>query len=242
MLNPDLVSFERSDWSCPPYLTDVIREFAEHFKKKRHYFQNICRLIQQSREWKMNNLKSELEDWKRAMSPIRDSGVIIRLVEKAFSRCKNDYDIRHLRGGIVEALVVGRYGGLSVLNDKKHGWGAKVFLKIPGKKLPKEVAYICEKYPIPKGCDDRHSVDYGIWDGKLGKFYECKIQPERIECKEIMYMKKLKEELTQLGIVHEILFFCPTTTRSIERKLKGDGVHDLFTAVGSEKLEKQFPL
>lgn len=230
-----LISFRRTDQFSID-LVDIVKDFAEHFKVKRNYIRQFCRLIQTSKKWDITNLNVKIEEWIKKFT-INSSGreALVDLVRRAFQYCKTKKDIDELRGLLVESLIIAGHGGTVVLNDPEYGWGSKVFINntVSGQR---QIKYSC---PTPNGtdCTDRHTVDFGVWNGYHGKFFECKAHPNSINCKEIKYMTNLKTELTNEGITHEVFFVCAEDTESIELRLKAAGCSPLYKAIGTKELE-----
>ncbi len=204
------ITFRRSDYSfenIKPY----IMEFAEHFKTSRNYFRPFCLLLGRSRRWDVGNIVQNIDRWGESFGRLPGSHKLVDIVRRAFAACQNNDDINHLRGGILEALVIAKYGGSSLLTKNNCGWGAIVHID------GRPIIYTCPKIDLPK-CDHRSTVDFGIWNGYHGLFYECKVSPFSVSCKEIQYMRKLSAELTQEGISFELFFAFVESQESIETR------------------------
>lgn len=220
--------------SPPIYIEELLSEFSDHFITKRDYFIPFCGLIQISKRWTLQNLDEKFSGWYEKFNrPGRKK--ITELVEKAFKKCRSDTDIHILRGLIVESLLIASHGGSKVLNNTQYGWGAAVIInKEAGKS--ELVKYNC---PSANGttCSDRSTIDFGYWNGNSGKFYECKVQPSGINCKEIKYMKKLQHELLANQISHELYFVCLESIESIKLRLEDEDCSPLFKPMGMRELE-----
>lgn len=214
------VTFRRSDYSfndIEPY----IKEFAEHFKTPRNYFRPFCLLLGRSRNWDVDNIVQNIDRWSENFLRMGGSShKLVDIVRRAFTACKNQDDIKHLRGGILEALIIAKHGGPSVLDKNNCGWGAIV--SIDGRPI----TYTCPKINLPK-CDHRSTVDFGIWNGYHGQFYECKVSPFGISCKEVQYMKTLSNELSREDISFELFFAFAESQQSIEIREYQDEIEAL---------------
>jgi len=228
--NPLLVTFQRKDYSIPDYIEDVCKEIADHFKVKRRYLHQFCSLIRNSKRWNMENLNLKLDEWTNLAKRIPESSKFVALIQKAFQLCQSAKDLDHLRGGMVEALVIASYGGSQVLAKTGYGWGAAVTIDGLG-----EVNYRCLEQK-EQDCNNRVTVDFGRWDGHHGKFYECKVNPVSIGCKELNYMVELDKKLSDAEISHEIFFVCAETSDRVEMRLRELELNSSFKARGFDNL------
>lgn len=226
----DFVKFTRTDYSVPDYIEEYGKKIADHFKTKRNYLPDFCRMIISSKYWVIDTLDEQLATWSQRFGKISGRRKVIELVSDAFNTCKSSEDIHYLRGVIVEALVIGKSGGSEMLNRSNFGWGAKVLLN------GTPVKYLCTEKKTP-ACDNRSTVDIGIWDGRHCKFYECKVNPKQIGCKEIKYLKKLSEDCKNYEVSHEIFLVSPESQESIKLRLFDLGECSiLFKPLGIEQL------
>ncbi|MEK6449718.1 hypothetical protein [Priestia aryabhattai] len=228
------ISFNRKD-SIPKYIEQATKDIADHFKSRRGYIPQFCSMVQNSKRWNMRNITSKLQSWKQAFSRIAETGGIIRIIESAFSNCNTDKDIHKLRGAIVEGLIIGCHGGSVNLAHDNYGWGAQVIIKKDSTN--QEVKYVCTENKHAE-CGRRMTVDFGYWNGKHGKFYECKVQPEGIGCKEIMYMRHLADELAEHSISHEMLFVSACPSDDLKIRLEEWGLSPRFKAIGTSELKE----
>lgn len=230
-----LISFTRLD-SLPSHIEHVVKDIADFFTIMRPYVSEYCSLIKISKRWNTSNLSEKLRGWKEMMSRRPKSTPMTDLVERAFNSCTCQEDIDSLRGAMVEALVIGGFGGSQHLRKNNYGWGARVDINKEGEPLQK-VTYKCL---APKGpeCFRRSTVDFGYWNGKHGKFYECKVQPDKIGCKEMRYMEHLKSELEKNKVSHEIFFVCADYYDEIRIQLDTYGLSPVYKAVGIRELER----
>lgn len=232
MTKQSLISFRRTD-ILPSDIEDIAKEFANHFVTRKKQITFFCRVIKETKTWNMLNLHRRLEAWKNAAKTINEVGKTIKLVEKAFLLCQSDNDISSLRGAMVEALIISHYGGAKVLDDpERAGWGAKVYLQ---NKRQQVIRYYCNQ-PIDEKCDDKATVDFGYWDGNHGKFYECKVLPRWIECKDKRYMENLNNELTRHEISHEVFFVCADSEAAIEMHLADVDIGVKLKPIGIRQL------
>ncbi|HHB2053552.1 hypothetical protein ACQKNN_10090 [Bacillus paramycoides] len=227
----DLIRFERLD-RLPEYIKISCLDIADHFKVKRNYLPQFCRLINSSKVWNMDNLDTMLNGWVKNSQKIYPPK-FIDMVYKAFSQCNNIEDIGDLRGALVEALVIASYGGPKVLQNPNYGWGALVKLKEEDKF--DEVRYRCPQHRVGD-CLHRNTVDFGYWNGYHGEFYECKVNPESIGCKEKNYMLELQEKLKNKGITYDLIFVCANHTESVQIELDRLNLDIKFKAVGYDNL------
>ncbi|WP_136369653.1 hypothetical protein [Cohnella fermenti] len=225
----------------------IAKEFADHFKVRRSYIPDFCRLIQTSKWWNTLNLEAKLAVWAKGFGSVSGRKGIIDLVIKAFRSCSDDKEIAGLRGAMVESLVIASRGGSDILDLPAFGWGARITVKT--RVAAKELKYICvapthaESSRTESGevCRNRSTVDFGSWNGKHAQLYECKAQPARIGCKEVKYMQYVKSEMSALDISHELFFVCADSRESIEARLEDLGLGPLFKALGARELAAMMP-
>jgi hypothetical protein len=228
----------------PRHIEEIIKEFADGLRRIRRVdVPDLCRLIQTSKSWNMGNLREKLERWSVNFSRVSGRNRLVELVSKAFYTCRSDEELTHLRGLLLEAFIIAGHGGSTVLADSKHGWGAMVNLTV--EKGTFSIRYEC---PTPtsqaeceKGlreiCKDRSTVDFGYWNGRSAKFYECKAQPAGIGCKEVKYMQTLKQELEAHNVSHEIFFVCADSREAIAMRLSDKGLGPLYKPIGTRELQ-----
>lgn len=238
--NLNLVTFKRTD-SMSQELEDITKEFADHFKVKRPYVPDFCRLIMTSKRWSISNLAQKLSDWSVIFGSISGRNKMVKLVQRAFGLCKSDEDINNLRGALLEALVIAGHGGASILSMSNYGWGAQVIVNDSGNS--KVVKYECPTPTVPPdfSCKRRSTVDFGMWNGWSGKFYECKVQPASIGCKEIKYMDALSQELSSSGISYEMFFVCAESEEAVKMRLAEQGASSVYKALGYRELTGMLP-
>lgn len=204
------------------YIYESLVSIANHFTIPRKYLVDFCTIIQLSVRWKLSTLEKNLIDWKEKFISVSDERAIItQIVIDSFEKCQCEKDIDKLRGGIVEALVIGIYGGTSILDENNFGWGANVMVKDSSGK-PAPIRYVCS---IDKPLDNketcysdekRETVDFGFYRGEKGKFFECKAQSRGVGCIDIKYMEKLSESLSNREIRHNIYFVFATSRTNID--------------------------
>ncbi|HDR5266627.1 MULTISPECIES: hypothetical protein [Bacillus] len=230
--NPNLITFNRTDFSISSYIEDVCKEIADHFKVQRRYVRQFCTLIRGSRSWDMENMDEKLDGWSKKMEGVPESANFVRLITKAFKICQNADDIKHLRGGMVEALVIGSCGGSSILESDQYGWGASVTIN---KEDSYTVRYSCSERKS-EDCTNRLTVDVGHWNGYHGRFYECKVNPVAVGCKENNYMITLDECLKNNSISHEMFFVCAESHERVKMILEEKGIEKQFKPLGYDTL------
>ncbi|MED4705223.1 hypothetical protein ABEU80_19495 [Bacillus velezensis] len=236
------VKFKRKDYPPAPHILDSIEKVSKHFETKRDYIYEFCGMVQASKRWRVSRrLSDSLKIWKAQFIKDKPNRFeIADIIEDAFLKCTSDDEIDELRGGLLEALLIGiKGGGVSSLNDYQsylnRGWGAKVYLTADNHT--RGIYYECNKKETD-GCTNRSTVDYGEWDGKLSNFYECKASPNSISCKEVMYMDFLRSELDKRDIAHNIHFVSAEAKLSVKLKLDSWGAHSSFIPVGYEDLKE----
>ncbi|MGF2617715.1 hypothetical protein FZC84_11820 [Rossellomorea vietnamensis] len=235
MSKPGLISFRRTD-ILANHIEQSTKDIADHFKSRRLYVPQFCRLIKVSKRWTTENLETELNKWESMFSRINGTSKIIKMVKESFGKCESNQEITDLRGAMVEALVIACNGGSKILSNRSYGWGAKVDIHPLGEEIIRVRLFCSEN--ICDDCKDRKTVDFGFWDGYHGKFYECKVQPVGIGCKEIKYMQKLKEKLNQQQISHEIFFVCAESRDEVKIKLESLELSTVFyKPVGVEDIQ-----
>lgn len=235
-MNRPLLSFRRTDFSISEDIEEVAKEFANHFTTRKNQIRFFCNLIKTSKYWNTNNLHEKLIAWKESVKRIKGTSKTVKLVEKAFNLCLCDDDINSLRGAMVESLIISHYGGAKVLsNPNKAGWGAKVYYHQNNQS--QVIRYNCEKL-LYDHCEDKATVDFGYWDGHHGKFYECKVLPKRIECKDKRFMENLSSVLTHQGISHEVFFVCADTEEAIDANIADIDIGIRLKSVGIRQLER----
>lgn len=234
MANIALVSFERLDYSIPSHIEEISKEFADLFKIRRDYVSEYCSLIKTSKRWDMSNVSDKLDKWITKMQRYTGVRKFLEITKRAFESCTSKEEIDSLRGAMMEALVIGSFGGSENLGKDNYGWGARVDINIPNTPVEK-VRYKCTLHQ-ETDCSNRSTVDFGYWNGSHGKFYECKVQPMGIGCKEVKYMQHLKDRLGQHQISNEMFFVCADPTEEIKIKLTSLGLGPLYKAIGIQEL------
>lgn len=234
MYQPDLLTFRRTD-QVPEDFEHVAKEFADHFKVKRNYLRQFCKLIQTSKKWNITNLTSSLTRWAQFFGAVQGREKIINLVQRAFDLCQTDMDIDNLRGIIVESILIAACGGSAILSDPSYGWGSKVYLKNDNGRND-VIRYHCCEHKMTE-CGNRATVDLAKWNGYSGSFYECKANPISIGCKEISYMNYLRQQLEDKSVSHETFFVCTENAESIQIRLAEFNCSPLLKPLGIEKLE-----
>ncbi|MHC8514498.1 hypothetical protein [Sporosarcina sp. ITBMC105] len=234
MSNIDLITFERMDYTISSHVVESAKEFADLFKNRKPYVTQYCSLIKTSKRWDMQNINDQLDRWVNRIERISGTTKLVAIVKKAFEGCESNEEISDLRGAMVEALVIGCFGGSSNIGKKNYGWGARVDINLPSAKV-EEVIYRCTN-ATNENCANRSTVDFGYWNGYHGEFYECKVQPASIGCKEIKYMEYLKSKLNTRGISHEVFFVCPEHSDEIKIKLDSFDLGPLFKPIGIHEL------
>ncbi|MED4455879.1 hypothetical protein [Metabacillus fastidiosus] len=230
----NLITFTRLDYSLSQHVINISEEIAEHFKVRRDYVPEFCNLIKTSKRWKIGKVDHYLDRWTTMLSKQPGTKKIIDIVTRAFKGCLDNEEIDHLRGAMLEALIIACNGGISVLNQRNYGWGAQVTLNLQNKVH--DIKYICGN-PSKPGCANRSTVDFGSWDGYHGRFFECKAQPVGIGCKEISYMAHLKAQLANENISHEVFFVCADSRDEVKIKLEEYNLSPVFKPVGIEDLK-----
>ncbi|HFK1746059.1 TPA: hypothetical protein ACGX4N_002828 [Bacillus cereus] len=230
--NPNLITFTREDFSISSYIEDICKEIADHFKVKRKYVRQFCTLIRGSSSWNPDNMDEKLAGWSQRMERVPESANFVRLINKAFRLCQNTDDVDHLRGGMVEALVIGARGGSSILESNQYGWGASVTIN---SESSYKIRYNCLKKELEE-CANRLTVDIGHWNGYHGLFYECKVNPVNVGCKEQNYMITLDECLKTNSISHEMFFVCAEQHERVQMILEEKGIGKQFKPLGYDTL------
>jgi len=202
----------------------------------------FCLMIARSKDWNIINLEEKLNKWSsRFNNKTRERNTVIELVQEAFNKCSTKEDINKLRGTMAEAMVVAALGGYTAFKDNNYGWGAEVQIIVNLKGDYEEIHYRCEHKDITVGCGSHNTVDVGKWNGMHGEFYESKVSPVGIGCKEIGYMKKLKSQLQKNNISHELYFVCMESVDEIKLKIT-DFSEELSTKIkpcGYNELRKK---
>ncbi|MED1607740.1 hypothetical protein P4U90_20680 [Cytobacillus kochii] len=238
MVSKELITFSRKD-KLPKHIEITALLVADHFKRRRNYISQFCRLIKVSKRWKIQKIDEELVRWKDSFSKIEGTRNIIDIICNGFPKCSSNEEIHKLRGALVEALLIGCFGGSEILNQNNYGWGAQVQLnkQLEPQKLLK---YHCNKSDN-HDCHNRTTVDFGYWDGYHAKFFECKAQPIGIGCKEVSYMKYLKNEMASERVSNEVFFVCPEHRDSIIMRLEEYGLSPVYKAWGTKELNMNLP-
>lgn len=239
MSNLGLVTFERKDRK-PRYIVQAAAEFALHFQTKRAYLKDIFKLIINSKNWSKETLEIDIKNWIKIFPEYETRDIIIKLITKWFSMCKDDPDIQDLRGTLVESFIMTYARKKHKISDNGNnlGWGANVTIH-PSNGNDRTVYYTCTTNPKPDAsCKDRSTVDVGIWDGHHGEFYECKVNPYWIGCSEMKYMDKLNIILSDCGIPHDIYFGFVVSHDAAKMQIADYGTDFKFQLIGSEELNE----
>ncbi|MFD2618616.1 hypothetical protein [Terrilactibacillus laevilacticus] len=227
------ITFKRTDHP-PIYAEETAKNIADFFNIKQNLIAEFCYLIQTSKRWTMNNLSIMINKWKKNILRLIDGDDLYKIVDNGFSHCQNDRDIHILRGAMLEGVLIGCSGGSKVLEKDTYGWGATVHIK-DGKNI-NQVQYNCILHKNID-CKNRSTIDLGYWNGECGDFYECKVQPKSIGCKEIMYMESLREMLESHHIKYNLYFVCACPKVEVNMRLRDKELDRYFKGIGVEDLE-----
>ncbi|MGB2993565.1 MAG: hypothetical protein WBB47_13100 [Paenisporosarcina sp.] len=237
MTNTPLITFVRTD-DKPVHIENITLEIAEHFKVSRFYVPQFCRLISTSKRWKVENWRPQFDQWKSVFSKINpnETRKIIDIIDRGFDSCTTNLEIDDLRGCMLEALIMGSYGGRKVISNPSFGWGSRVDLNMEsGKTLKVKFECLNTEQPL---CVRRSTVDFGYWNKKHGKFYECKVQPISLTCKEINYMRTLRKELILNKISNEVFFAFAASKDKVNMDLKKLQLESFFKPLGYEDISE----
>ncbi|ATH94562.1 hypothetical protein [Bacillus glycinifermentans] len=211
------VDFVRTD-RVDQVIVPTVIEIAEHFSVKRSYVITFCKVIRNSWRWTIKDMPKQLNIVRTTFSKFRDGGLeLCQILTNAFSTCSDKDDIDKLRGSLAEGLLLGAFGK-EILRSETFGWGAQVFVIDDSKK--QGIRYNCPFAGSRPNCSHRTSVDLGFWDGKYGEFFECKVRPDKVRCKEMSYMKYLNTELSQRDIDHSVYFVSTDTLEAMEMSME----------------------
>lgn len=215
------VSFNRRDFP-KEHIVETVKSVAEHFKVGRVYIDKVCWMIKTSVKWFTDGgtlNKELLSDWKKDFigesTYSSDKEEIANIIENGFLQC-NDYDeFSSLRGLMFEGILIGVFGGKSILDNYYYGWGAEVRIFHNGRI--EVVDYQC-KFQRKNNCEHRLTIDFGYWDkdGNFGEFFECKVSPNNFTCKEDMYMKTLQDKVIEIGGNGKYYLAAPMNERSFK--------------------------
>lgn len=237
MVSKPLVTFVRTD-KKPLHIEKITIEIADHFKVHRVYVPQFCKFISNSKRWKHDNWEEQFNRWKERFSKINpnETKKIISLVKSGFENCVNNEEINDLRGCMFEALIMGAYGGgTRILSDVQYGWGARIDLNLDtGIESVRHRELLEDK----TGYLTRSTVDFGYWNSKHGKFYECKVQPKSLTDLEINYMTTLRTMLTKYNINHEIYFAFAASKDTVTIELKKFNLETFFKPIGYEDISE----
>ncbi|MED5223229.1 hypothetical protein [Bacillus safensis] len=239
MVKEKTVSFKRTDYDLPLFMMEAVKNIAEHFSIKRNkiYVTDFLQVFKRSKFWKVKNLEEDLKKWKLSFEAShKDRTILSDIIVDSFIQCTSKVEINQLRGALLEAILIGAKGGfknIDTRDESKRGWGARVFLQ----KNKNGVIYNCTEH-LENSCATRSTVDYGEWNGHHGQFFECKVSPESIGCKEVKYMQFLKSQLKSHEISHEIFFLCAESQFNIELKLEEHKLGPLFKPLGREDISR----
>lgn len=209
----------------------AVKKIANHFSKNRYYINDYLDVIRKSKRWTINTLNNDLQLWEKRFKRANPDGTdkIIEITKEAFNNCKDENEINKLRGAILEAILIGINGGFSILQEDNYGWGASVSVQEDNSIF--KIKYECIN-PINSDCHRRMTVDFGAWNGKHAKVYECKAAPDRIGCKEVNYMKVLKKELLDRDITNEVFYVCPSPNDAIQIQLDKFDLSPVYKTFG----------
>ncbi|MCY8401364.1 MULTISPECIES: hypothetical protein [Bacillus] len=243
MVKVKTVSFKRTDYDLPPFMLEAVKKIADHFSVKRdkRYLNEFRLVFKRSKHWNPEKgaLKQQLEEWKAQFTRnYSDRNKLANIIVDSFHCCKTKDEINKLRGALLEAFLIGVKGGFNGIDSREEmarGWGARVYLQ----NSKQGVLYNCLEHKY-EGCTSRSTVDYGEWDGCHGQFYECKVSPVSIRCKEVKYMEHLKKELSSQSISHEVFFLCADSKLNVQIKLEEYGLGPLYKPLGIEDIHEMY--
>ncbi|MED3603726.1 hypothetical protein P4472_18225 [Bacillus subtilis] len=237
MIKVKTVSFKRTDYDLPRFMMDAVEKIADHFSvpRDKRYVTDFLMIFKRSKHWKAEKLKQDLEIWKNKFTrDYSDRVKLSKIIVDSFIQCKTKEEIDELRGALLEAVLIGAKGGFKGIDSRSEmsrGWGARVYLQ----KGAEGVKYNCTEHR-EANCSNRSTVDYGEWDSRHGQFYECKVSPEGIGCKEVRYMEFLKSQLESHEISHEIFFVCAESRLNVKVRLEEYKLSPLYKPLGREDI------
>lgn len=231
------IFFIREDYSTPGHIIKSVKLLSDHFKVDREYLSDYLSVLRFSKRWKIATMVADLQVWESNFTKIYSTGTynIVKLTKEAFLGCTSKEEIDSLRGAIVEAIIIGCFEGHENLKFENFGWGASVNIREDDTET--QLKYLCSER-VKNECDNRLTVDFGYWDGKHGQFFECKVEPKAIGCKEVNYMKYLKEELRKRGFSHEIFFVSPKPESAILLQLDNYDLGPTFKPFGINSMRE----
>lgn len=237
------VAFQRCDNHSEKNV-EIVEKVAEHFKVHRSYFKGIFNLIVLSRKWYPENGEYNFrafENWKIKFTVgnyIDDKTEIAGIIEEGFKNCIDSKDFHTLRGLLFEAMLLGLYGGKSIIAEDSFnfGWGSQVIV-INNRKI-ETVDYTC-KLKKNHNCKSRLTIDFAHWDNDTnsGKFFECKVSPSSFTCKEDNYMYTLQGLIEQIGGHGKYYLAAPHPARKFDYTCELSKNVEIF---GTESFEEYY--
>lgn len=236
------ISFEESDYEHP-HLEDAAEEIAFFlFESSSYILDKFTDFMRTSSTQPLKNYKPFVQKWfasiiknrkKEAPDKLRLEGLCYRF----FEVCRNDRDIKKLRGLVPEKLFEKVFEERHSGKKCKKGYGVKVLVN------GKSIIYRPSD-PYENGDDsdkNRQTVDAGFWDGGIGEFVEIKLQPEAFQTKDINYLRVLAEELKGNNISYTIFLIALGNKELIRKKLIrlgliGENDSNEFKMIGKDEL------
>ena len=236
----DCIRFRKLDFPKPD-LEPTAVQIAEFILTHPGHFEEFCEWLRFSTSWRKHNYQTPLAYWKklkigRAKKLAADTQLFLALVDKFFSVCRHDEDIKAMRGLVAENLLykvfIKRYEGQICKLDT----GCSVIVD------GLEVIYVC---PAPLYDDVNHdadinkkTVDIGSWDGVYGEFGEIKVSPDSFQTKDIKYLRLLAQTLFDKALSHKVYLIALQNKELTQHRLRALScfMEDEFTFIGREDI------
>lgn len=237
------IKFEPSDFP-QPHLEPTAQRIASFLYESSSMI--IDRFLDlMARITKLENHKNFLQRWfaqiikspKKAPQDLLD---LQKYCYEFFNVCKNEEDVRKMRGLVPEKLF-------EIVFKKRHigkvcniDYGVKVIIDDePVLYRPKKnQVFECKSNQDKNG--PRQTVDGGFWDGEIGEFVEIKLQPHTFKTEDVNYLNTLVDEMLIKKMSYQIYLVAFGNRELIEVRLKRLGLLQKtskgnFTLVGIDE-------
>lgn len=237
----DCVDFVRLD-EVDGYLENAADKAAEFFMTYKNMLPIYCTLMRTNVNWQKTDYANHYNKWKSSVlgknskKAAPDKKQLVEVVLNLYDTCKNNKDIKKIRGLVPEKILEKIFEIRYKDNKYKICTGAQVIIK------GNPVEYICSK-PCDNGYEDsdknKKTVDVGTWDGILGEFSEVKFSPEGFHTKDIRYLNILEQCLKVQAIRNNIYLIALDEKELIQSKLERLNLWDnKFILIGKNEVFK----
>lgn len=199
------VELVRMDWDndYTRMIDNRARSITRHIKMNGELFDVLCYFVLRFTnkdeydrffsEWLRNIKKSN-----KLVDP-KELDVLIDSLKVAYENSRNDREISHLRGRILETIYQDKLSPIYSKRGSIFDYGCKVIIN------GVEIKYIDESGDFDR---NRITIDMAGYNFTNSEFYELKVRPDNFQDNVINYLNKLKSEALANKISKNIKVGC----------------------------------